>query len=484
VNILYLSSEAVPFAKTGGLGDVSGALPRVLAASEKVTLLMPGYRTEAIRRSRTDVVDDFSLRIGAETHGAVIKKTAASANYSVCFVHNDHFFARDGIYGDDAGDYPDNFTRFLFFQKAALEYARRNNLRFDIIHGNDWQTALVPLFMRIDPLAAYFAGTKSVFTIHNLGYQGIFPAAAFAETALPPYLFSPEHLEFFGDLNCLKSGIIFSDRLLTVSPTYAREIVSRDQGFGLDGLLAKYAFKLSGILNGVDYSQWDPQDDPFIVQRYSVRSLPEKTKNKEALFSELGLAGKSHSPLMIMISRISQQKGMELLPRLLPLLFQEDIYFVFLGKGDRSLTAEIADLAGRFPGRLKFLNAFDEKMAHRLQAAGDLLFMPSAYEPCGLNQIYGLRYGTVPIVRATGGLDDSVQEFDPATLRGTGFKFRGNDIAAVLAVIRNALRLFRDRSLWSRIQENGMAMDFSWERAAASYLTLYKNISLEDTQHV
>lgn len=484
MNILYLSSEAVPFAKTGGLGDVSGALPRVLAASEKVTLLMPGYRTEAIQRSRTDVVDDFSLRIGAETHDAVIKKTAVSANYSVCFVHNDHFFARDGIYGDDAGDYPDNFTRFLFFQKAALEYVRRNNLRFDIIHANDWQTALVPLFMRIDPLTAHFAGTRSVFTIHNLGYQGIFPAAAFAETALPPYLFSPEHLEFYGDLNCLKSGIIFSDRLLTVSPTYAREIVSREQGFGLDGLLAKYSYKLSGILNGVDYSQWDPQDDPLIVQSYSVRSLPKKTRNKEALFSELGLAGKSHSPLMIMISRISQQKGMELLPRLLPLLFQEDIYFVFLGKGDRSLTAEIADLAGRFPGRLKFLNAFDEKMAHRLQAAGDLLFMPSTYEPCGLNQIYGLRYGTVPIVRATGGLDDSIQEFDPATFRGTGFKFRGNDIAAVLAVIRNALRLFRDRSLWSKIQENGMAMDFSWERAAASHLTLYKNILLEDTQHV
>jgi len=484
VNILYLSSEAVPFAKTGGLGDVSGALPRVLAASEKVTLLMPGYRTEAIQRSPAEVVDGFSLRIGSETHDAVIRKTPVSANYSVCFVHNDHFFARDGIYGDDAGDYPDNFSRFLFFQKAALEYVRRNNLRFDIIHGNDWQTALVPLLMRIDPLAAYFAGTRSVFTIHNLGYQGIFPAAAFAEAALPPYLFSPEYLEFYGDLNCLKSGIIFSDWLLTVSPAYAREIVSRDQGFGLDGLLAKYSCKLSGILNGVDYGQWDPQDDPFIVQRYSVRSLPHKTRNKEALFSELGLAGKSRSPLMIMIARISQQKGVDVLPRLLPQLFQDDAYFVFLGKGDRSLTGEIAGLAGRFPQRMKFLNAFDEKMAHRLQAAGDLLFMPSAYEPCGLNQIYGLRYGTVPIVRATGGLDDSIQEFDPPTLRGTGFKFRGNDIPAILAVIRNALRLFRDRSLWSRIQENGMAMDFSWERAATSYLTLYKNISSEDTQHV
>jgi len=484
VKILYLSSEAVPFAKTGGLGDVSGALPRVLAASEKVTLVMPGYRTEEIQRSRADVVDEFAVRIGTETHDAVIKKTAVSANHAVCFVHNDRFFARDGIYGDDAGDYPDNFTRFLFFQKAALEYARRNSLRFDIVHGNDWQTALVPLLMRTDPLAAHFAGTRSVFTIHNLGYQGIFPAAAFAETALPPYLFSPDYLEFFGDLNCLKSGIIFSDRLLTVSPTYAREIVSRDRGFGLDGLLAKYSHKLSGILNGVDYSQWDPQGDPFIVQRYSARSLKEKTGNKEALFAELGMAGNSRSPLMIMISRISQQKAVDVLPRLLPLLFQDDVYFVFLGKGDRSLTAEIASLAVRFPQRLKFLNAFDEKMAHRLQAAGDLLFMPSTYEPCGLNQIYGLRYGTVPVVRATGGLDDSIQEFDPATLRGTGFKFRGNDIAAILAVIRNALRLFRDQRLWSTIQKNGMAMDFSWERAAASYLTLYENISLEDTQHV
>ncbi len=484
MKILYLSSEAVPFAKTGGLGDVAGALPRVLAASEKVTLLMPGYPTEGIRRSRADVVDAFSLRIGAETHDAVIKKTTVSANYSVCFVHNDRFFDRNGIYGDDAGDYPDNFTRFLFFQRAALEYARRNDLRFDIVHGNDWQTALVPLLMRTDPFAAHFAGTRTVFTIHNLGYQGIFPAAAFAETALPAFLFSPEHLEFYGDLNCMKSGIIFSDRLLTVSPTYAREIVSPDQGFGLDGLLAKYAHKLSGILNGVDYSQWDPQDDPFIVQRYSLRSLPEKAKNKAALFAELGMAGKSHSPLMIMISRISQQKGVESLLRLLPLLLQEEVYFVFLGKGDRSLTAEIANLAGRFPQRLKFLNAFDEAMAHRLQAAGDLLLMPSVYEPCGLNQMYGLRYGTVPVVRATGGLDDSIQEFDPATMSGTGFKFRGNDSAAILAVIRNALRLFRDQRLWSTIQKNGMAMDFSWKRAAASHLTLYKNILAEDAQHV
>lgn len=484
MNILYLSSEAVPFAKTGGLGDVSGALPQVLAASEKVTLMMPGYRMAGIQRLRTEVVDEFPLRIGAGIHTAVINKITVSPNYSVCFIHNDHFFAREGIYGDDTGDYPDNFTRFLFFQKAVLEYTRRNGLRFDIIHANDWQTALVPLLMRTDPFTAYFDQTRSVFTIHNLGYQGIFPAAAFAESALPANLFSPEHLEFYGDLNCLKSGIIFSDRLLTVSPTYAREIVSPDKGFGLDGLLAKYSYKLSGILNGVDYSQWDPQDDPFIVQRYSVRSLPEKSRNKKALFAEIGLIGESRSPLMVMISRISQQKGMELLPRLLPLLFQKDVFFVFLGQGDRSLTADIADLAGRFPQRMKFLNAFDERMAHRLQAAGDLLFMPSTYEPCGLNQLYGLRYGTVPIVRATGGLDDSILEFDAKTFRGTGFKFRGNDMAATLAVIRNALDLFADQSLWRRIQKNGMAMDFSWERVAASHLELYKNILAEDTQYV
>lgn len=483
VNILYLSSEAVPFAKTGGLGDVSGVLPRVMAQSARVSLMLPDYMTGNIKMAQAVTVDRFSLAIGTQTFPATIKKVMVTPYFSVYFVANEHFFGRQGLYGDSAGDYADNFIRFLFFQKAALEYVRRNDLLFDIIHCNDWQTAMVPLYVKTGPQPELFRKVKTVFSIHNLGYQGIFPAASFTEAGLPAYLFSPEYLEFYGNLNCMKAGIIFSDRLVTVSPTYAREIVSAEKGFGLDGLLTKFSAKLSGILNGVDYSLWDPGNDPFIEYRYSARSLQGKKKNKQALFSELGITGDSASPLLIMISRISAQKGVDLLPELLPELLGEKIHFIFLGVGDLSWSEKLKDLAARFPQRMTFLNCFDEKLAHRLEAAADILFMPSAYEPCGLNQIYSLRYGTIPIVRATGGLEDSVQEFNPETLQGTGFKFAGVDTNGIMAVIRQALRLFADRGLWRKIQENGMEMDFSWERVVPEYLSLYKKMLLEDTQH-
>ena len=483
MNILFLTSEAVPFAKTGGLGDVSGVLPKVLAESAMVSLMMPDYMTENIKKTLPVQVDEISVQIGTEVYPARIKKAEISKGFSVFFVSNERFFGREFLYGDSSGDYADNFERFVFFQKAVLAFVGKHGLHFDIIHCNDWQTAMVPLLMKLDPGPEPFRNTKTLFSIHNLGYQGIFPAAQFAETGLPAYLFSPEYLEFYGNLNCMKAGIIFSDRLVTVSPTYAREIVSAEKGFGLEGLLAKHSAKLSGILNGVDYSLWDPRNDPFIPHRYSARSLAGKKKNKQALFSELGFAGDSTVPLLAMISRISQQKGIALLLELLPVLLQEDVRFVFLGVGDGSWTEKILDLARRFPQRLCFLNCFDEQAAHRLEAAADMLFMPSVYEPCGLNQIYSLRYGTVPIVRATGGLQDSVQEFDPATLQGNGFKFSGDDVDGIMAVIRSALRLFADQDLWRQVQENGMEMDFSWERVAPEYLGLYKNMLLEDTQH-
>ncbi len=483
MNILYLSSEAVPFAKTGGLGDVVGVLPRVMAQSATVALMLPDYMTESITGSQAETVDRFSIAIGRQIFAAVIKKINVSPSFSVYFVANEHFFFRKGLYGDASGDFADNFLRFLFFQKAVLEYIQRNDLIFDVIHCNDWQTALFPLFMKMEPRPEVFRKVKTVFSIHNLGYQGIFPVASFAETGLPAYLFAPDYLEFYGSLNCMKAGIIFSDRVVTVSPTYAREIVSAENGFGLDGLLAKFSSKLSGILNGVDYSLWDPRHDPFIAHRYSAHSLHGKNKNRRALFSELGIAPDRGLPLLVMIARISEQKGVDLLPELLPVLLQEDVHFIFLGVGDRSRTEKLAAMAGRFPQRMTFLNCFDEKMAHCLQAAADMLFMPSAYEPCGLNQIYSLRYGTVPIVRATGGLEDSVQEFDPQTLEGTGFKFKGGDVDGIMAVMRRALRLFADRRLWLKLQENGMGMDFSWEKTVPEYLDLYRKILLEDTQH-
>jgi starch synthase len=276
LNILFLTSEAVPFAKTGGLGDVSGVLPKVLAKSQKVSLVMPDYMTENISKLQPAQVDEFTLQIGAETYPVIIKKADISKDFSVFFVSHERFFGREFLYGDPAGDYSDNFMRFLFFQKAILAFVGKHGLHFDVIHCNDWQTAIVPLYVKLASRSSLFSGTKTVFSIHNLGYQGIFAPGSFMQTGLPDYLFSPEYLEFYGNLNCMKAGIIFSDHVVTVSPTYAREIVLAEEGFGLDGLLKKFSFKLSGILNGVDYSLWNPGRDPLIGFRYTVGSLEVK----------------------------------------------------------------------------------------------------------------------------------------------------------------------------------------------------------------
>ncbi len=281
----------------------------------------------------------------------------------------------------------------------------------------------------------------------------------------------------------MKAGIIFSDWLLTVSPTYAREILSPEKGFGLDGLLNKFSFKLSGILNGVDYGQWNPETDPFIEHRYSRLSLTRKAVNKEALYKELNVSTGRQLPLLAVISRIAEQKGIELLVRLLPDLLQEDLQLVVLGEGDAGLTQRLKEMVARFPERSVFVNRFDERMAHRLEAAADIFFMPSIYEPCGLNQIYSMKYGTVPIVRATGGLEDSVEEFSPQTGNGTGFKFRNDDVAGIMALLKRVLALYHDAVQWKRIQENGMMQDFSWEKVVPEYISIYNRIKMEDRNH-
>jgi len=412
LDILFAASEAVPFAKTGGLADVAGVLPRVLADSAAVSLLIPEYQTEAIRSVTKETVDSFSIQIGPQAFQAEIKKAVLSPRFSVYFVSQEFFFKRQFLYGDGHGDYPDNFQRFLFFQKAAVEFLRRQELSFDIVHCHDWQTALIPALIKFPTMPPCLRKAKTVFSIHNLGYQGVFDGILFRETGLPEHLFSPEYLEFYGKINFLKAGIVFSDWLLTVSPTYAREILEPEKGFGLDGLLNKFSFKLSGILNGVDYGQWNPETDRFVDYPYSRLNLEIKKKNKESLYAELEISTSFQAPLLAIISRIAEQKGFDLLLDLLPILFREDLHVVILGEGDGRLTEKLQVLVDLFPEKSTFLNYFDERMAHRLEAAADIFFMPSLYEPCGLNQIYSMKYGTVPIVRATGGLEDSVVEYD------------------------------------------------------------------------
>ena len=325
--------------------------------------------------------------------------------------------------------------------------------------------------------------TRTVFSIHNLGYQGVFAGSLFEEMGLPESFFTPDYLEFFGAVNFMKAGIIFSDRLLTVSPTYAREILTPEKGFGLDGLLNKYSSKLSGILNGVDYSRWDPERDPLIDHSYSRRTLDGKSRNKEALCAELQLAKDPRTPLLVMISRIAEQKGFGLLLDIFPQLMAENLQFIVLGEGDSLWTEKLRSMVDRFPEKSAFLNRFDERMAHRLEAAADMFFMPSLYEPCGLNQIYSLKYGTVPIVRATGGLEDSIEEFDLGSGQGTGFKFSGDTISEIMLLIKKALDLYQNENAWRRIQENGMEQNFSWERVVPEYINVYNQILREDRNH-
>jgi len=476
MNILFAASEAVPFAKTGGLADVAGSLPRALSETESVSLFIPEYDNDVIGNLRLQRADDFEVRIGANTYPALIKTCQLERNFRLFLVGQDLFFARKFLYGSAAGDYPDNFHRFLFFQKAVVEFVNRRQLAFDIFHAHDWQAALIPLLIRLDPFQKRFAKTRTVFSLHNLGYQGIFPANYFTDMGVPEYLFSSEYLEFFGAVNFLKAGIVFADSLVTVSPTYSREILTPAMGFGLDGILRKYSHKLMGILNGFDDSLWNPQTDRQIYKNYDADSVEKKSFNKVKLFRELAIKADSAAPLVIIISRLEKQKGIELLLAALPDLLATNLVFVVLGTGDRILTDKLSAAAASAAGKMVFLNRFDEPLSHRLQAAGDMLLMPSLYEPCGLNQLYGLKYGTVPIVRATGGLADTVKNFDAASGSGNGFTFTNASTAELSDALHRARKDFSDPAIWRSIQRNGMSMDFSWGKTAQDYRVLYQNL--------
>ena len=480
MNILFVASEAVPFAKTGGLADVAGILPRIMAKTETVSLFIPDYQTESIERTAALIVDRFLVKIGKRNFPALIKRKNVGKNFFIFFVTQDLFFSRKFLYGDSSGDYLDNFYRFLFFQLAIVEFVKRNKMSFDIVQLNDWQTALIPLILKLQAVEPELKRAITFLTIHNLGYQGVFDSFYFKEIGLPDYLFSPEYLEFYGGINFLKGGIVFADHLLTVSPTYAKEIMTPEMGFGLDGLLKRYAFKLSGILNGVDYSLWDPRRDPLIFRRYSPASLSRKKKNKIRIFEEFGISYDARRPLVVVITRLAVQKGIELLFEAFSELMKEDLFLMILGTGDRIFEEKLKKLAASFKIKMKFFNFFDEKMAHRLEAAADILLMPSLYEPCGLNQMYSLKYGTVPVVRATGGLDDTVEDFDKITRTGTGFKFREIDRNCFLSAVYRALELYPDKENWETIQRNGMSADFSWDRAAGEYVTLYKKMLAQE----
>ncbi|HXJ37228.1 MAG TPA: glycogen synthase GlgA [Candidatus Eisenbacteria bacterium] len=479
MHVVHIASEAVPYAKTGGLGDVLGALPPALArAGVQTTVCLPGYRPALRVAGDTDVLGEVYAPVSTRTEPFQVLGLRGAPVPTV-LLGSLAYFDREGLYGEDGRDYPDNAERFVAFCRAALEWMRTWSTPPDVLHVHDWQTALVPAFLRAGPeLHPELGATRTVITIHNLAFQGRFPATDWHLLNLDRRWFAPDALEFYGGINFLKAGLVFSDAITTVSPRYAREIQGPDLGEGLDGLLRARAASLTGILNGADYGAWNPATDPALPARYDRTDLAGKARCRAALRAEMGLRADSTGPLLAVISRLAEQKGIDLVVRAgRELLERTPVQLVVLGSGEHRFEAGLATLRDRFPGRVALRVGFDDALAHRIEAGADVFLMPSRYEPCGLSQIYSLRYGTVPVVHATGGLDDTVEDFDPGRATGTGFKFSPFTDEAFVGAIGRAIEVWRDREKWTRLVDNGMRMDFSWERAAVGYRRVYDGLS-------
>jgi starch synthase len=469
--ILMVASEAAPFAKTGGLADVIGALPRaLLSQGDQPAVVLPLYPSAApFLDTATRVFDRMHLWLGTTLFVADIK-LLVHEGVPFYFVDIPELYDREGIYGTKAADYPDNHVRFGALCHAALGIVRYL-FRPDVIHCHDWQAALVaPLLQFRFDGDATFLGIKTLLTIHNLGYQGLFPKEALRETGLDTSVFHPGALEFHGMVNLLKGGILFSDALTTVSKGYAREIQTREYGFGLDGILRERSSVLTGILNGVDYTEWSPDSNGYIAARYSAADLTGKRICKQDLLATFGLPlTNMDRPLIGIVSRFASQKGFDLIEAVSSEIAAEDLCLVALGSGDARYENVFRTLADAYPDRFAVKVAYDNAIAHKVEAGADMFLMPSHYEPCGLNQIYSLRYGTVPIVRATGGLDDTINA-------ETGFKFEEYTGEALLQCIRAALKAYKDRKRWAAMMARGMKEDFSWDASAAEYSALYRRL--------
>ncbi len=483
MNILFVSSEVFPFAKTGGLADVSGALPIALKElGHDVRIFMPRYRQISDRKFvLRDVIrlQNLSIEMGGKTYVFDIKSAfLPNTKVQVYFLDYKPFFDRDGLYVDpETGkDYPDNAERFALFSKAAIEILNILHWHADVIHCNDWQSALAPTFLKTiyadDP---FYQSVHSLLTIHNIGYQGNFPDDVLPKIDLPADLFYPTGpLEFFGKVSFLKAGLSFADKINAVSPTYAREIQeSPEYGMGMEGVLKSRSKDLVGILNGVDYSVWDPSVDELIPVKYSIKNLDAKNENKKALLTELGLPVDEAIPVIGSISRLADQKGFDLVVEAFDKLMATGVVYVLLGTGDLKYHEVFEKLQKKYPEKFSANLRFDNRLAHMIEAGADMFLMPSRYEPCGLNQMYSLRYGTIPIVRKTGGLADTVVDFRPDSQEGTGFLFEEYSAEALLGAVQRALEVFPDKKTWRHLQKLAMKQDFSWKASAREYLKLY-----------
>jgi starch synthase len=479
LKVLFVSPEIAPLAKTGGLGDVAGALPPALRAlGLDVRLVMPFYRQVA---AGAHAVENSGLELTVAAAGRNWTAQVFTTELGGCPVYllgNEELFGRDGLYGPGGGDYWDNPTRFTFFCRAVIELAWALDWPARVVHANDWQTALLPALLETracDP--GPLAGAATVLTIHNLAYQGIYDRAAFGVTGLPRWLDSPIGLEFWGNVSLLKAGLVTARALTTVSPTYAREITTPEGGHGLEGVLAQRGESLHGILNGADYRAWSPEADPLLPAAYSARDMAGKTACRDELLRAFALdkAGK-RTAVLGFVGRLAYQKGVDILIEAASRLLLDDLRLCVLGTGDPEQEAALAALAAAHKGRVGVRLAFDEGLAHLLTAGCDILAMPSRYEPCGLNQIYALRYGTPPVVREVGGLKDTVRHFDPLTGQGTGFTFLPFQAGDLLCAVREALWTRERPALWDKVRRNAMAQDFSWQKSAQAYAALYASL--------
>jgi starch synthase len=500
--VLFAASEVVGFAKTGGLADVAGSLPRALAKrSLEVAVVMPLYhavRTGPHKLTPTDI--GFNIPLGYRTvPGKLWRTTLPDSDVPLYLVEQAEMFERDdphqgrGLYqytGPDGRkhDYSDNADRFIVFSRALMDSLPRLGTNYDVLHCNDWQTGLIPCYLRelygrqSHLNARAYTGLHALMTIHNIAYQGQFPASIMPHTGLAQRLFNHRQLEFYGQLNFLKSGCVFADRISTVSPRYAEEIQTKEFGCGLEGVLTERRRVLSGIVNGVDYAFWDPASDPHIAAKYDVDTVfDRKPASKAALQQEYNLPQRPDVPLFGMVARLVEQKGVTLVMESAHSLLADDIQIVILGEGDPAIHRQLDALRSQFADKLALKTGFDESLAHRVEAGADAFLMPSQFEPSGLNQLYSLRYGTVPVVRAVGGLHDTITDCTPETLANhtaTGFRFGPYTPAAFQEAVRRAFDCYRRQpDIWRQLVQTGMKQDWSWDHSAAEYESLYRRMT-------
>ncbi len=457
VKILFLSSEVVPFAKTGGLADVAGALPAALEhQGAEVRIVLPMYK-----------------EVKAERNPAQI-----GGNIKVHFIVNDHLYNKDGIYVDENGiDHVDNLERFVYYCREALELVKRDGFKPDIIHCNDWQTGLVPVYLKtLYGKDDFFKNTKTVFTIHNLAYTGSFDEAQWGKTGLDKGLFNVNALEYYGRFSLLKGGLVFSDVITTVSPTYAKEIQTKEFGCGMEGILRSRAKDLYGVLNGIDYGIWDPSTDKALYKNYSAEDIKAKYVNKQMLLKALGLKTDINSPLIGTVGRLAEQKGYDILAEIVSVLCDMDIGFVLLGSGEQRYQKIFRKVAIAHPSNTSVNLAFNADLAQKIYAASDIFLMPSRYEPCGLGQLISFKYMTLPVARKTGGLTDTVIEYNPETGEGNGFLFDDCRSEHLLSAIKKAVSVYKDKPSWFKLMKKIATYDFSWDRSAKRYMEIYRNV--------